>query len=162
MTGTEPSGTDELFPGATEHPGVAAPVGTPPPGAVAPVSPPIRRGLGVSALILGILAVLGDLIGIVVAFIALAGAVTHVGETLSNVDNSLGAFLGVIVLEFVVFGGGILFGLLAVVLGIIAAIRRRGRAAGIVGIVLGALVLLSHLGLAIVIGTSGNVPGVTS
>jgi hypothetical protein len=149
MSGTEPAGTDALFPDASEHPVVAFD------------RPASRRGLGIAALILGVLAVLGDLVGIVVAFVALAGAVTHPGETLGNVDNSLGAFLGVIVLEFAVYGGGIVFGLLAVLLGVIAAVRRRGRVVGLVGAILGALVVVSHAVLGIVIGTSGNVPGVT-
>jgi hypothetical protein len=150
-SGTETSGTDELFPGATEH--AAVPL---------PAAPTARPGIGRAALILGILAVLGDLIGIVVAMIALATAVTHVSETLSNVDNSLGAFLGVVVLEFAVYGGGIVLGLIAVGLGVIAAVRRRGRATGIVGAALGGLVVISHVTFGLVIGSSGNLPGVTN
>jgi hypothetical protein len=151
MSGSEPSGTDELFPDATEHAEVRL-----------PAAPTARPGVGRAALILGILAVLGDLIGIVVAVIALASAVTHVNETLNNVDNSLGAFIGVIVLEFAVYGGGILLGLIAVGLGIIAALRRRGRVTGIVGAALGALVVISHVIFGLVIGSSGNLPGVTN
>ncbi|MEO7722489.1 MAG: hypothetical protein ABIS08_11315 [Pseudolysinimonas sp.] len=163
------SGTDDLFPDATQHPGAAVP---PPPPATpdlavtapgsAPAVAPRRRGLGAAAFVLGLLAVLGDVIGFVVALFTLLGAVTNLGETLNNVDNSLGAFLGVIILEFVVFFGGILFALLAVILGIVAAARNRGRVLGVFGVIFGLVVLAIHVGLAITVATSGNVPGVTS
>lgn len=111
---------------------------------------------------LGLLAIFGDLVGIVVALFTLLGAVTHLGQTLTNVDNSLGAFLGVIILEFLVFFGGILFAALAVILGIVAAVRNRGRVLGIVGVIFGLAVLATHVALGISIAASGNVPGVTS
>lgn len=139
-------GTDELFPDAIEHSATPAP----------------RRALGIAAFLLGLLALLGDLLGIVVAVVTLARAATHGDQTLSNVDNSLGAVIGVIVLELVVFIGGIVCGLLALVFGILAAIRRRGRVLGAFGAVFGLFVLITHLVLAIVISSSGNVPGVTA
>ncbi len=92
----------------------------------------------------------------------LLGAVTHIGQTLTNVDNSLGAFLGVIILEFLVFFGGILFAVLAVTLGIVAAVRNRGRVLGVFGVIFGLAVLVTHIVLGISIASSGNVPGVTS
>jgi hypothetical protein len=158
------SGTDELFPEATPVPGAIVP----PPPPQAPADPAAastgaqrRRGLGSAAFVLGLLAILGDLIGIVVALFTLLGAVTNLGQTLTNVDNSLGAFLGVIVLEFLVFFAGILFALLAVILGIVAAARNRGRVLGIFGVIFGIVVLLTHTVLGITVATSGNVPGVT-
>jgi len=159
------SGTDDLFPDAAQLPGAAVP----PP---APVSrgtsdaqqtvAPRRRGIGTAAFVLGLLAVLGDLVGVTVALFTLLGAVTNLGQTLTNVDNSLGAFLGVIIVEFLVFFGGILFALLAVILGIVAAARNRGRVLGIFGVIFGLAVLAVHLVLGITVATSGNVPGVTS
>jgi hypothetical protein len=163
------SGTDELFPDATPLPGAAVP--PPPPVAYepgaeapgqAPAPAPRRRGIGTAAFVLGLLAILGDLIGLIVAFFTLLGAVTHIGETLTNVDNSLGAFLGVIILEFIVFFGGILFAALAVILGIVAAVRNRGRVLGIFGVIFGVVVLVSHIVFGIYVTTQGNVPGVTS
>jgi len=148
------SGTDELFPDATPLP-VATPL---PAGAAAPR----RRGMGAAAFVLGLLAILGDLIGVVVALFTLLGAVTKLGQTLTNVDDSLGAFLGVIILEFLVFFGGILFALLAVILGIVAAARNRGRVLGIFGAIFGLGVLVTHLVIGVTVATSGNVPGVTS
>ena len=162
------SGTDELFPDATPLPGAAVPPAPPVydgsatgPGATA-VAAPRRRGMGAAAFVLGLLAILGDLIGLAVAFFTLLGSVTHLGETLTNVDNSLGAFLGVIILEFIVFFGGILFAVLALILGLVAAVRNRGRVLGIFGVIFGIGVLLAHIAFYVTISTSGNVPGVTS
>ena len=163
------SGTDDLFPDATPLPGAAVP--PPPPGAVepgdaalgsAPVVAPRRRGVGAAAFVLGLLAILGDLIGIVVGLFTVLGAVTNIGDTIANVDNSLGAFLGVIILEFIVFFGGILFAALAVILGIVATVRNRGRVLGIFGVIFGLVVLIGHIALWISIAMSGNVPGLTS
>lgn len=170
------SGTDDLFPDATPLPGAAVPPAPPvydgpaagpaagpasSPGAAA-VAAPRRRGMGAAAFVLGLLAILGDLIGLAVAFFTLLGSVTHLGETLSNVDNSLGAFLGVIILEFIVFFGGILFAVLALILGLVAAVRNRGRVLGIFGMIFAIGVLLAHIAFYVAISTSGNVPGVTS
>lgn len=159
------SGTDDLFPDATPLPGAAVPPAPP----VVPESGPAaetvvtrRRGTGAAAFVLGLLAILGDLIGIVVALFTLLGSITHLGETLSNVDNSLGAFLGVIILEVIVYFGGIVFGLLAVILGIVAAARNRGRVLGVFGVIFGLVILVSHIAFGISVATSGNVPGVTS
>lgn len=156
------SGTDELFPDAAQLPGAAVPSAAPTPSAGQQAAPRRRRGVGTAAFVLGLLAVLGDVIGITVVFVTLVGAVTNLGETLTNVDNSLGAFLGVIVFEAIVFFGGILFAVLAVILGIVAAVRNRGRVLGVLGVIFGLAVLAVHIGLAITIATSGNVPGVTS
>lgn len=158
------SGTDELFPEATPVPGAIVP--PPPPQApaepaAAATSAPRRRGIGAAAFVLGLMAILGDLIGIVVALFTLLGAVTHPGQTLTNVDSSLGAFLGVIILEFLVFFAGIVFAVLAVILGIVAAVRNRGRVLGIFGVIFGIVVLVTHTALGIAATTSGNVPGVT-
>jgi hypothetical protein len=166
------SGTDDLFPDATPLPGAAVPPAPPVaggpaadasgPATVASAVAPRRRGIGAAAFVLGLLAILGDLIGVTVALFTLLGAVTNLGQTLTNVDNSLGAFLGVIILEFVVFFGGILFAVLAVILGIVAAARNRGRVLGVFGVIFGLAVLVTHIVLGITVATSGNVPGVTS
>ena len=166
------SGTEDLFPDATPLPGAAVPPPPPmqdgsaaavPGAASAPaVAMPPRRGIGVAAFVLGLLAILGDLIGIVVALFSVLGAVTNLDQTLTNVDGSLGAFLGVIILEFIVFFGGILFAALALILGIVAAVRNRGRVLGIFGAIFAVGVLIAHIALYVTISTSGNVPGLTN
>jgi hypothetical protein len=156
-------GTDDLFPDAAQVPGAAVPPPPPVGWTAAPATvAPRRRGIGAAAFILGLLAILGDVVGILVALFTLLGAITNLDETLSNIDNSLGAVLGVIILEFLVFFGGILFALLAVILGIVAAVRNRGRVLGIFGVIFGIAVLATRLVLGITIANSGNVPGVTS
>ncbi|MEP6842493.1 MAG: hypothetical protein ABJA11_03160 [Pseudolysinimonas sp.] len=156
------SGTDDLFPDAAQLPGAVVPATPAPPSAPTLAVAPRRRGLGTAAFTLGLLAILGDVVGILVAIVTLVGSVTNLGETVSNIDSSLGTFLGVIVLEFVLFFGGILFAAVAVILGIVAAVRKRGRVLGVFGVIFGAIVLISHVGLSVVVATSGNVPGVTS
>src|SRR3954447_21008901 len=78
------SGTDDLFPDATPLPGAAVPPPPPvtgdsgvAPAGGAPAAAPRRRGVGAAAFVLGLLAILGDLIGIVVALFTLLGAVTN-------------------------------------------------------------------------------------
>jgi hypothetical protein len=168
------SGTDDLFPDATPLPGAAVPPAPPVlsepvaagPAVTGPAAPPAvaprRRGIGVAAFVLSLLAILGDLIGLIVAFFTLLGAITDLPKTFSNVDGNLGAILGVIILEIIVFFGGMLFALLAVILGIVAAVRNRGRVLGIFGVIFGLVVLITHIALWITVSTSGNVPGVTS
>jgi hypothetical protein len=163
------AGTDELFPDAVRLPGAAVPP-PPPPGAAASgygsmaPRPQVRRrrGLGVAAFVLGLLAVVGDLIGIAVALFTVLNAVTHLGRTVTNIDDSLGSILGVVVLEFLVFFGGIVFAVIAVILGIIAVVNNRGRVLGIFGLIFGIGVLVAHLMLGMSIAGSGNVPGLTS
>jgi hypothetical protein len=123
-----------------------------PSGEVAPVVPVERkgRGLGVFALILGLLGMIADIIVIILGLAQL--------PALMNGDwgSLLAGLAGVAVLGFIVFWGGIIVGALAVLLGIIAAVRNRGRVAGVFGIILGVLVAGSHilLGLAILGGGS--------
>ena len=166
------SGTDDLFPDATPLPGAAVPPAPPVydgsaglatgPGATATAVAAPRRGIGAAAFVLGLLAILGDLIGLAVAFFTLLGSLSNLGETVTNVDNSLGAFLGVIILEFIVFFGGILFAVLALILGLVAAVRNRGRVLGIFGAIFAIGVLIAHIAFYVAVTTSGNVPGVTN
>lgn len=160
------SGTDDLFPDAEQHPGALVPPAPPStpatsPSAAPPAAPPRRRGIGTAAFVLGLLAVFGDLIGVIVAFFTLLGAVTDLRGTFTNIDGSLGAVLGVVILEVIFFFGGILFGLLAVILGLVAAIRNRGRVLGVFGVIFGLGVLVVHVMILITVTTSNNVPGLT-
>jgi hypothetical protein len=157
-TSAEPTGTDALFPGATAHPAAAVPT-APAPAVVTstPVAPSgPRRGIGVAAFVLGLLAMLGDLIAIVLAFIALAGAISNLGATLDDPAHSLGSAIGVLIIIAIAFFGGMLFALLAVILGLVAAIRNRGRVLGVFGVIFGLLILIGHIGVIIAAATSGN------
>jgi len=137
------SGTDEQP--VPVHPEPAVPAA--PPAAV--VAPPVaakpRRGLGAASFILGLLAIFGDLIALVLGLIAFAGAITNIGGVLNDPTGSLGSAIGVIIVVAIAVFGGLLFALLAVILGLVAAIRNRGRVLGVFGIIFGLLILLGHI-----------------
>jgi hypothetical protein len=124
-----------------------------PAGEVAPVAtnPPKGKGLGVFALILGLLAFLTDLgvLGFAVA------QIVSLAQSFDWASLALG-FGGFIVFAFIAFWGGIVVGALAVLLGIIAAVKNRGRGAGIFATILGILVLGSHLIVGFAIAGSGQ------
>jgi hypothetical protein len=100
----------------------------------APAAAPAKgKGLGRFALVLGLLAFIGDIVLIVIAFIGAASAFSSI--TGGNLDF-----------------GSILAGLL----GLIAAITNRGRAPGIIGLILGILVMISHFSVLGAIAGSGD------
>jgi hypothetical protein len=110
-----------------------------------PATPPIsrRRGLGVAALVLAIVPVVVALIFVVIAIAA--GATDDTGWAI------LGwAILGV----YVSVPAGLVFGGIAVGLGIAAAVKNRGRRLGIAGIVIGGLSVLSVILFLITVVTS--------
>jgi hypothetical protein len=101
--------------------------------APAPAAPARGKGLGRFALVLGLLAFIGDIVLIVIACIGAASAFSSI--TGGNLDF-----------------GSILAGLL----GLIAAITNRGRAPGIIGLILGILVMISHFSVLGAIAGSGD------
>lgn len=106
---------------------------------------PVRKGsgLGIFALVLGLGAFLVDIIFFVVVLVQGASVLASIGAgDFSGVGLAIGglAFIGFIIL----IGGGIA-ALLGVILGLAAAIKGRGRAAGIFAIIFGLLVLISRL-----------------
>jgi hypothetical protein len=131
----------------------AVPVAPAPAGAVAPVdpAPPKGKGLGVFALILGLLAFLAD-------FAVLVFAIVQIVSLTQNFDVqglllSLGGLAAFAVISFF---GGIVAAALAVILGLVAAIKNRGRVAGVFGVIFGVLVLVSRLVVGATIGGSGD------
>jgi hypothetical protein len=142
------SGTDEQpvpVPSAVEPVAPAAPA--------APVAVKPRRGLGAASFILGLLAILGDLIAMVLAVVAFAGAITNIGGVLNDPTRSLGSAIGVVIVAAIAVFGGLLFALLAVILGLVAAIRNRGRVLGVFGIIFGLLILIGHISAIVGIAT---------
>ena len=104
------------------------------------------RGIGVTAFVLGVIAVLMAAAGLIVAAVAFAGPDS--GGTPS--DQNYGAAAVVLVIDGALFLVGAPVTLLAIILGIVAAVRRRGRAFGIVGAILGAIPLVGLIGTGIV------------
>lgn len=124
-----------------------------PAGAVTPAetTPPKGKGLGVFALILGILAFLAD-------FGVLVFALAQVASLAQNFDvqGLLLGLGGLAVFALISFFGGIFVAALAVLLGLIAAIKNRGRVAGVFGVIFGVLVLISRLIVGATLAGSGD------
>jgi hypothetical protein len=144
---TDPTPSDAPVVPATTAP--AAPV------VAAPAPAPRKsKALGVFALILGLGACIGDLvlIGIAIAgVVGIAQSVTGGNFDITNPSSLLAGLAGFAFIAFLGFWVGIVVAALAVLLGIIAAVKNRGRAAGIFGAVFGFLVLVSHVSIALTI-----------
>jgi hypothetical protein len=122
------------------------------------VAPPKKKSgaLGGFALILSILAILGDLVVIIFGVITLVSAVN--GLDMQALDfggilAALGAFATIAVFAFF---GGLILGALALLFGLIAAIKGRGRVAGVFAIILSILVLITHGSVALAIAQTGD------
>jgi hypothetical protein len=119
-------------------------------------APRKSRGLGVFALILGLLAFIGD---IVLIGIGIAGAV-NVAQSVTNGTLDLSTLLlgfgGFIFIAFIALIVGLIVAVLAILLGIIAAVKNRGRVQGIFGAIFGFLVLFSHGSVLLTILGSGD------
>jgi len=131
MSGTESSGTDELFPDADEH----LP-DTPGAGRVAR-DPSSSRRLGTAALVIALVALLGDLTG------AGIGYTTLFVESLA--DDRIGEIAVAIAVVVVIVGLDLVLAVLALALGIAAGITRRGRRSGVIGAVLGGALVILHV-----------------
>lgn len=95
-----------------------------------------RRGVGTAALILALLAVIGDIVTVVFAVITF-GAVGGDG------DLGIGAaFLNVGAAAILTLIGGAVLALIALVLGLIALVTGRGRVPGAIGLILALGVLI--------------------
>lgn len=112
--------------------------------------------LGGFALVLAIIAILGDLVVIIFGVVTLATAVN--GFDLSTFEfgpilAALGAFAAIAVFAFF---GGMILAVLALLLGLIAAIKGRGRVAGVFAIIFSILVLITHGSIALAIAQTGD------
>ena len=141
------SGLEELFPDAAERPGVAMP-------AAPEAEPPGSRRLGILALVLGLFAVvcqLGALLTGVAVFVSILGSL-GAGSGADGLDWVVGYELGSAIL-------GLLFGIAALVVGVLAVRRHHGRRFGIAGAILGAAALLFEIMIAVllVVLASGTV-----
>jgi hypothetical protein len=134
----------------------AVPAATEPAGPAVIDTPRTRKGLGVFALILGLLAFFGDLVFVVFSIVQLFGLVTNFDLGTLLTSHSLAALGAYLLLLVIVFWAGLIVGGLAVLFGLIAAISGRGRAQGIVGLILGLLVFLSHLAVGLSILGAGS------
>ena len=115
-----------------------------------------RRGLGITSLVLAILAVVGDLITIVVAITSLASF----DQDLTTGFGLLAVFVGVGAIALV---GGLVLAGLALILAIIALIIDHGRLPAVFGLILSLGVVVSHLAIILPIEFGvANLPGLTA
>jgi hypothetical protein len=112
----------------------------PPVPFVVPPAPRVRRGRGWggTSFTLGLLAVLGDIAFVVVVIVSL---VNFDGDFTAG----LGLFFVALVLLTIVFWGGLIFGGLSILFGIIGLVRGSGRVLAVVGIVLSVAVVAVNL-----------------
>lgn len=128
------SGTDELFPDATQHPGIdmAAPT--------AADAPARSRRLGVVAWAIGSLAFVANVGGIATAIAVVLAVSQNLGDPAATPDVGW-----VIPYERAVIVGGFVLGIAAMILGVIAARQHRGRGFGILGAIVGGLAVATDL-----------------
>ncbi len=112
--------------------------------------------LGGFALILAVLAIIGDLVVIIFGIVTLVSAVN--GFDLQTFEfggilAALGAFAAIAVFAFF---GGLILAVLALLFGLIAAIKGRGRVAGVFAIIFSILVLVTHGSVALAIAQTGD------
>ncbi|REJ04308.1 hypothetical protein DY023_15520 [Microbacterium bovistercoris] len=150
--------TDPFPPQPPAYPAPAQPGYAPPPGAYAvpvggyqapvggytPPQPPSKGSpaLGVAALVLGLIALIViPILGGVFGAQAGAAAPGFFLDTSGNYDDlaALAPARTQILWTEIAFWSGTAIGIAAIVLGIVAAAKRRGRAAGITGMVLAVL-----------------------
>jgi len=122
-----------------------------------PVPAPRKsKGLGVFALILGLLAFVGDLVLIGIGVAGAAAAFSSVTGGNFDFTTIIAGFAGFAAIAFIGFWVGLGVAALAMLLGIIAAVKNRGRAAGIFGAIFGLFVVISHVGILLTILGSGD------
>lgn len=123
---------------------------------------PVKKksgALGGFALVLAILAILADIVVVIVGVVLVFNAFSNFD--MSNFDLSgltpifaaLGIFGGIAIFAFF---GGLIVGALALLLGLIAAIKGRGRVAGVFAIILSILVLFTHGSIALAFAQTGD------
>lgn len=99
------------------------------------------RRLGTAALVLSLFAAFLEAVGITLIVLTYSGAfVDGTGPNQNPVP-----FLAVAVIEFYIYAVGFPAALVAVILGIRAAVQQRGRRRGVSAAILGALVLVAQL-----------------
>jgi hypothetical protein len=150
---TDPTPSDASTPAAVPAtvPATETAVATP-----VVVAPARGKGLGRFALILGLLAFVGDIVLVVIALVGAASAFSSITGGNFDFTTIIAGLAGFAAIAFIGFWVGLGVAALAVLFGLIAAITNRGRAAGIVGLILGILVLISHIGLLATIAGSGD------
>jgi hypothetical protein len=147
-------------PPAPQSPAVPAPESA----EVAPVATVERKGSGpgIASLLLSLLAILADIVILVIAVVAITSVIANFDFATFDVGTALAGLGATAFLAVVGFFGGIVLALLALLIGIIAIARNRGRVAGVFGVIFSILVLITHGSVALAIAQSGEaISGIT-
>jgi hypothetical protein len=143
--------TDVTPPPVPQSPDVPAAAST----EVAPVEKN-SSGVGIASLLLSLLAVLADIAIFVFAVVTVVSLFSNF-DLASFEWGTIVASLGATALVALIgFFGGIALALLALLLGIIAIAKNRGRVAGVFGVIFSLLVLITHGSIALGIAQSGE------
>jgi hypothetical protein len=124
--------------------------------AVVVEAPRKSRGLGIFALILGLGAFIADIVIIIIGVVGAIGAFSSVSGGNLDFTSILAGLAGFAFIAFIAFWVGIVVAALAMLLGIIAAVKNRGRVAGVFGAIFGLFVLISHIGILTTVLGSGD------
>jgi hypothetical protein len=122
------------------------------------VAPPARKSgaLGGFALILGLIAFLGDVAVLVIGIVQVVSLFSNFDVSQLFTAGTLGALGAFLAIATIAFWGGLIVAALAVLFGFIAAIKNRGRVAAVFGIIFGILVLVTHLSIAFTLLSAGT------
>lgn len=113
-------------------------------------------GVGIASLLFAILAVLVDLAIFVFALVTIFSIFSNFDMATFEISSLLAGLGAAAIVAVVGFFGGIALAVLALLLGIIAIAKNRGRVAGVFGVIFSILVLVTHGSIALAIAQSGD------
>ncbi len=131
---------------------------------VAAVAPVEKKGsgVGIASLLFAILAVIADLAIFVFALVTIVSVINNFDFANFDIPTIVAGLGAAAFVAIVGFFGGIVLALLALLLGIIAIVKNRGRVAGVFGVIFSILVLITHGSVALGIAQSGEaISGIT-
>lgn len=105
---------------------------------------------------LGLLAALGDVVVLIIGVASLFAVTADLLGLVTGGNTGFGDYGSVFIAVFVGLPLDAVLAVIGLVLGIVAVIRRRGRAFGVLGIVLSGLVLATRILVLVVVVTNGS------
>ncbi len=113
-------------------------------------------GVGIASLLFAILAVIADLAILVFAVVTIATIFANFDFANFEISTLFAGLGAAAIVAVIGFFGGIILALLALLLGVIAIAKNRGRVAGVFGVIFSILVLVTHGSVALAIAQSGD------
>ncbi|MFC5501340.1 hypothetical protein ACFPJ4_03685 [Lysinimonas soli] len=122
--------------------------------APAPLKP--RRAVGVTAFVLGLLGFVGDLVVVLIGIASLFTVTSDLLGLVSGRNTGFGDYGSVFIAVVIGVPFDTLLAVIALILGIVAVARNRGRTLGVIAIVLSALVLITRILLVVTVLTNAH------